>query len=108
MGHQFLTISLLTSPVMFLVSVHFDALRVEDKIGFMTVAGLLVSLSNIAFNVLLIAGFGLRAAGSAWGSAAAQVVALVVMLVYRLNGGARLPVPMRIGTGCRIGWKSLH
>lgn len=92
MGHQFLIILLLTSPIMFLVSVHSDALRVEGKIGFMAVAGLLVSLGNIAFNILLIAGFGLGVAGSAWGTAAAQGVALVVMLVYRLNGKARLVV----------------
>lgn len=94
MGHQFLMISLLTSPIMFLVSVHSDALRVEGKIVFMALAGLMVSLGNIAFNVLLIAGFGLGVAGSAWGTAAAQGVALVVMLVYRLNGKARMPVPM--------------
>lgn len=94
MGHQFLVISLLTSPIMFLASVHSDALRVEGKIGFMALAGLLVSLGNIAFNVLLIAGFGLCVAGSAWGTAAAQGVALVVMLVFRLTGKARLPVPV--------------
>lgn len=93
MGHQFLTISVLTSPIMFLVSVHSDALRVEGKIGFMALAGLLVSVGNIAFNILLIAGFGLGVAGSAWGTAAAQGVALVVMLVFRLAGKARLPVP---------------
>lgn len=94
MGRQFLTISVLTSPIMFLVSVHSDALRVEGRIGFMALAGLLVSLGNIAFNTLLIAGFGLGVAGSAWGTAVAQGVALVVMLVFRLAGNARLPVPM--------------
>ncbi|WP_348042488.1 MATE family efflux transporter [Devosia sp.] len=93
MGHQFLMISVLTSPIMFLVSVHSDALRVEGKIGFMALAGLMVSLGNIAFNILLIAGFGLGVAGSAWGTAAAQGVALSVMLVFRLAGKARLPVP---------------
>lgn len=94
MGHQFLTISVLTSPIMFLVSVHSDALRVEGKIGFMALAGLMVSLGNIAFNILLIAGFGLGVAGSAWGTAAAQGIALLLMLVFRLAGKARLPVPM--------------
>lgn len=94
MVRQFLTISLLTSPIIFLVSVHSDALRVEGKIGFMALAGLLVSLGNIAFNILLIAGFGLGVAGSAWGTAAAQAVALVVMLVFRLAGKSRLAVPM--------------
>lgn len=94
MGHKFLMVSVLTSPFMFLVSVHSGALRVEGKIGFMALAGLLVSLGNIAFNILLIAGFGLGVAGSAWGTAAAQGVALGVMLGFRLAGKARLPVPM--------------
>jgi len=94
MGRQFLTISVLTSPIMFLVSVHSDALRVEGKVGFMALAGLLVSLGNIAFNILLIAGFGLGVAGSAWGTAAAQTVALMVMVVFRLSGRARLSVPV--------------
>lgn len=94
MGHQFLTISVATSPLMFLLSVHSDALRVEGKIGFMALAGLLVSLGNIAFNVLLIAGFGLGVSGSAWGTAAAQGVALGVILTFRLAGKASLPVPM--------------
>jgi len=94
MGQQFLTISVVTSPIMFLVSVHSDALRVEGKIGFMALAGLLVSLGNIAFNVLLIAGFGLGVSGSAWGTAAAQGVALVVILVFRQAGKSSLQVPL--------------
>lgn len=106
MGHQFLMISVLTSPIMFLVSVHSDALRVEGKIGFMALAGLLVSLANIAFNVLLIAGFGLGVAGSAWGTAAAQCVALGVMLGFRMAGKARLPVPTP-GQNWLAGWTDI-
>ncbi|WCK79995.1 MATE family efflux transporter [Agrobacterium fabrum] len=106
MGHQFLMISVLTSPIMFLVSVHSDALRVEGKIGFMALAGLLVSLGNIAFNILLIAGFGLGVAGSAWGTAAAQGVALGVMLGFRLAGKARLPVPTP-GRNWLAGWTDI-
>jgi len=106
MGHQFLMISVLTSPIMFLVSVHSDALRVEGKIGFMALAGLLVSLGNIAFNILLIAGFGLGVAGSAWGTAAAQGVALGMMLGFRLAGKARLPVPTP-GRNWLAGWTDI-
>jgi putative MATE family efflux protein len=106
MARQFLMISVVTSPIMFLVSVHSDALRVEGRIGFMALSGLLVSLGNIAFNILLIAGLGLGVAGSAWGTAAAQGVALVVMLVFRLTGKARLPVPMP-GGNWRARWMGI-
>jgi putative MATE family efflux protein len=93
LGHQFLAISVFTAPIMFLVSVHSDALRVEGKIGFMAMAGLLVTLGNILFNVVLIAGFGLGVAGSAWGTALAQTIALGLMLAFRIRGKSKLPVP---------------
>jgi Na+-driven multidrug efflux pump len=94
MARQFLMISVLKSPIMFLVSVHSDALRVEGKIGFMALAGLLISLGNIAFNILLTAGIRLGVAGSDLGTATAQAVALLVMLVFRLTCKARLSAPM--------------
>jgi hypothetical protein len=37
--------------------------------AFMAIAGLLVTLANIGFNYLLIVGFELGVAGSAWGTA---------------------------------------
>lgn len=93
MGHQFLMIAVLTAPIMFMVALHSDALRIEGKIGFMALAGLVVSLGNIAFNVMLIAGLGLGVAGSALGTALAQIVALGLMLAYRRLGKALLPIP---------------
>jgi Na+-driven multidrug efflux pump len=105
-GHQFLTISIATAPNMFLVSVHSGALRVEGKIGFMALAGLVVSLANIAFNVVLISGFGLGVVGSAWGTALAQTVALGLMLAFRLAGKSVLPLPMPGANMLIIGWAS--
>lgn len=93
MGLNFLAISVFTAPIMFLVSVHSDALRVEGKIGFMAMAGLVVTLGNIAFNVILIAGFGLGVAGSAWGTALAQSLALGLILRFRIRGKSTLAVP---------------
>lgn len=100
MGYQFLSISVLTSPIMFLVSLHSDALRMEGKIGFMALAGLATSLGNIVFNVVLIAGFGLGVAGSAWGTALAQALAMALILVFRMQGKSILPVP--------TSWEHLH
>ncbi|HEY9010785.1 MAG TPA: MATE family efflux transporter [Devosia sp.] len=90
MAHQFLMITVFTSPLLFLVSVQSDALRVEGRVGFMALAGLLVSVGNIAFNIAMIAGLGLGVAGSAMGTAAAQAVALTVILIYRLRGRGEL------------------
>jgi putative MATE family efflux protein len=96
MSEQFLLISVWTSPIMFLVSVHSDALRIEGRIGFMALAGLVVSLGNIACNIALIAGFGLGVAGSAWGTALAQALALALMLSFRFLGKAILPASLSL------------
>jgi MATE family, multidrug efflux pump len=93
MSHKFLAILVVSAPIMFLASVHSDALRIEGKVGFMAVAGLVTSLGNIGFNVLLIAGFGLGVVGSAVGTALAQALALGLMLSFRVAGKSTLPVP---------------
>lgn len=56
--------------------------------GFMAAGALLVSLSNIGFNYLLIAVLGLGVAGSALGTVAAQVLAVIV--AYRPRAGTVL------------------
>jgi putative MATE family efflux protein len=104
MGYQFLMISVLTSPAMFLVSIHSDALRIEGKIGFMALAGLLVALGNIGFNIVLIAGFNFGVAGSAGGTALAQALALAVMLTFRLRRKAILAIPAMDLQHWRTGW----
>lgn len=104
---QFISISVLTSPLMFLVSTHSDALRVEGKVGFMALAGLSVSVGNIGFNIALIAGFHLGVAGSAWGTAAAQGLALLVIVLFRLRGGAQMPLPVADLGVFRQGWQDM-
>lgn len=92
MGWTFLAISFATSPAGFLLSVQSDALRMEGRVGFMAMAGVLVTLANIGFNAVLIAVFDLGVAGSAWGTALAQLLGLVVVVAYRAGGRAALPV----------------
>jgi Na+-driven multidrug efflux pump len=88
MGFSFLRIAIYSSPLLFLLSVNSDALRTEGRVGFMAIAGLLVTLANIGFNYLLIVSFELGVAGSAWGTALAQAIALAVVVLYRgLAGG---------------------
>ncbi|MGV8953959.1 MAG: MATE family efflux transporter [Cypionkella sp.] len=92
MGWRFLAISFATAPAGFLLSVQSDALRMEGRVGFMAMAGVLVTLANIGFNALLIGVFDFGVAGSAWGTALAQVLGLVVVVIYRRRGRARLPM----------------
>lgn len=90
MGHTYLAITALFSPLFFVLSVNSDALRNEGRAGLMAAMSLLVSLANIGFNYVLIALMGLGVAGSAYGTAMAQALALSIILVFRLRGGTEL------------------
>ncbi|MCM5681385.1 MATE family efflux transporter [Schlegelella sp. S2-27] len=90
MGHVYLGITVLFSPILFVLSVNSDALRNEGRAGFMALASLLVSLSNIGFNYLLIAVFHLGVAGSAYGTVMAQGLAFATILAFRLRGQTEL------------------
>ncbi|MGQ7363990.1 MATE family efflux transporter, partial [Streptococcus suis] len=74
MGHDFLSITVYASPLLFLLSIHSDALRVEGRVTAMAIAGVLVTLANIAFNYVLIVDFRLGVGGSAWGTVLAQTL----------------------------------
>ena len=92
MAQTYLAITAFMSPLAFTLAVHSDALRNEGRVGFMAIMSLLVSLSNIGFNYVLIALMGLGVAGSALGTAAAQILALTIILGFRLRGNTPLPV----------------
>jgi len=102
MGHAFLSISIFTAPFAFFLSIHSDALRVEGRVGLMAIAGLLASLLNIGFNCALIVGLHMGIAGSALGTALAQLVALIVVVVYRASGRA----PLKVGAADVRHWRS--
>src|SRR6185369_4211842 len=107
MGHSFLRITVYSSPLLFLLSLHSDALRTEGRVGFMAIAGLAVTLANAAFNYLLIVGFELGVAGSAWGTALAQAIALSIIVLYRASGRARLTLTLRDAANWRAGWREM-
>ena len=107
MGHVFLAISIFTSPVSFLLAVHSDALRTEGRVGFMAIAGLLVSVANMGFNYALIVWLGLGVAGSAAGTALAQFLALAVILAFRAGGRARLSLSLRDFRDWRHAWSKM-
>ncbi len=107
MGQTFLGISIYTSPLAFLLAVQADALRAEDRVGFMALIGVLVTVANIGFNIWLIVGAGLGVAGSAWGTALAQALALLIVVVYRSRGGGRLTLSAADVGHITHGWKDL-
>lgn len=90
MALTYLAITTFVSPLAFILAVNSDALRNEGRVGFMAAMSLLVSLSNIGFNYVLIALMGLGVAGSAYGTALAQLLALVIIIVFRMQGRAVL------------------
>ncbi|MBN9308764.1 MAG: MATE family efflux transporter [Devosia sp.] len=104
MGYHFLSISIFTSPALFLLSLHSDALRTEGRIGFMAVAGVCVALANVVLNYGFIVWLGLGVAGSAMGTAIAQLLALMLIVHYRVSGRARLTLSLKDLRDCRHGW----
>lgn len=92
LGWQFLAISFGSAPIMFLLTVQSDALRTEGRVAFMAIAGVLLTLGNIGLNALLIGYFQFGVAGSAFGTALAQALALLLIVSYRMAGKAVLPM----------------
>ena len=90
LGRIYLRITVLFSPILFVLSVNSDALRNEGRVGFMAAMSLLVSLANIGFNFVLIALLDMGVAGSAYGTAAAQLLAFAIILAFRLRGTTSL------------------
>ena len=96
MGVIYLRITVLFSPLLFVLSVNSDALRNEGRIGFMAAMGLLVSVANIAFNFVFIALLDMGVAGSAYGTAAAQALSFAIILSFRIFGDTLLrPATLR-------------
>ncbi len=90
MGQTYLRISVLSSPLMFVLSVNSDALRNEGRVGLMAAMSLLVSVMNMLFNYMLIAQLHWGVAGSAYGTLFAQLLAIAILLAFRLRGQTAL------------------
>ena len=92
MGLIYLRITVFSAPLIFVLSINSDALRNEGLVGFMAGMSLLVSVSNMAFNYILIGLFDMGVAGSAYGTVLAQGFALVIILSFRAYGETGLPL----------------
>ncbi len=107
MGHNYLGITVMFSPVLFVLSVNSDALRNEGRVGFMAAMSLLVSLANIGFNYVLIALLGLGVAGSAYGTVMAQALAFAIILAFRLRGRTELRPSALLHHSPMAAWKRI-
>lgn len=103
----YLQITVLVSPVMFVMSLNADALRNEGHVGFMAAMSLLVSLANIGFNYVLIALLDMGVAGSALGTALAQALALVIILLFRHSGRTILHPNALLQHRLTHGWNAI-
>ncbi|WP_319532228.1 MATE family efflux transporter [uncultured Cohaesibacter sp.] len=86
LGIVYLRIMAFTSPLFFMLSLHSDGLRNEGQAALMAAISLFVSLANIALNYLFIALLNMGVAGSAYGTALAQALAFVIVMIYRQRG----------------------
>lgn len=83
MGYAYIAILVLLSPITFIEMLMFDLLRCEGRVAFMTMASLSTILLNVIFNYMFIVNLDMGVAGSAYGTIAAQSVALVTVVIYR-------------------------
>lgn len=104
MGRDYLGIIILMSSLVFVLSVNSDALRNEGRVGFMATMSLLVSCSNIGFNYLLIALLEWGVAGSAMGTALAQLLALCIIAAFRIWGRTDLRLRLLVQSPLSAYW----
>jgi len=86
MGYTYLTVLIFLSPTLFIGSVNSDTLRCEGQIPLMAMVSLSSVLLNIVFNYIFIAHLEMGVAGSAYGTALAQTIALLIVAGYRHYG----------------------
>lgn len=104
LGWVYLSITVLASPLAFVLAVNSDTLRNEGRVGLMAAVSLSTSLANIALNYALIAMLEMGVAGSAVGTALAQALALAAVLTFRLRGRTALTPGVVLRRAAGRGW----
>ncbi|WP_417681994.1 MATE family efflux transporter [Roseibium sp.] len=107
LGYVYLRILVLSSPVFFVMAVNVDALRIEGRTGFMAAMSLLISLANIGFTYVLIVVMEMGVAGSAYGTALAQALALSIIVVFRVLGRTQLRPGALLHHSPLMGWQRI-
>ncbi|WP_234794592.1 MATE family efflux transporter [Xaviernesmea oryzae] len=100
----FLAVTVLGTPVQFLVGLHVDAWRSEGRAGMMAALSVGVTVVNLALNFVFVGVLGLGVAGSALATVLAQSAALVLLVERRLVLRARLRLSSLHEKSWRAGW----
>lgn len=82
LGHSYIRIVILFSPLTFILAININALRSRGQLRPMTAIMLLSTLLNVGFDWLLVARLGFGVVGSAYGTALAQGIALAVLFLF--------------------------
>lgn len=107
MAHTYLAITVWTSPLLFVLSVQTDALRSEGFVMQMAGVSLLVSIANIVFNFVLVAILKLGVAGTAFGTALAQLLTFAVVIWFRLRMETHLKPQAVLKYPLTAQWRSI-
>ncbi|UYV37537.1 MATE family efflux transporter [Rhodobacteraceae bacterium D3-12] len=102
LGHSYIRVVVLFSPLTFLLALNVDVLRARGRLSAMTGVMLLSALLNIVFDWLMVVRLGYGVVGSAYGTAMAQGVALLV--VFALRQRADQPLRLRVSL---TGWPAI-
>ncbi|POF34776.1 MATE family efflux transporter [Roseibium marinum] len=86
MAYTYLSITVWFSPLLLVLSINADALRNEGRVTLMAGLSLFVSVVNIGFNFVLVGILDFGVAGTAYGTALAQLLAFALLLGFRLRG----------------------
>lgn len=90
MAFTYMAITAWTSPLLFVLSVQSDSLRSEGYVMQMAGVSLFVSLVNICLNFVLVVILDFGVAGTAAGTALAQLLSLLVIIGFRLRADSHL------------------
>lgn len=95
MGHTYMVILILWSPLVFVLGINLDALRCEGHLLTMMFITLLSAALNIWFNYIFIVQLNLGVAGSAYGTVLAQACSLLAIVAARTQSKEPTPVQFR-------------
>ncbi|MFT5571839.1 MAG: putative MATE family efflux protein [Cryomorphaceae bacterium] len=91
-GYTCISILIFFSPVVFILGISIDTLRCEGQMRAMVTVTLVSTLLNFVFNYLFIVQLDWGVAGSAFGTAAAQICALAVAIQLRRRADSKTDI----------------
>jgi MATE family, multidrug efflux pump len=105
MGDVYLSLSIQYSLLFFISGLLGDSLRCQGKMVVMAVLSLLGNILNIGFNYLMIVELDYGVAGSAYGTAMAQTVTVLIALYYIYGQGKALKFEFGGPRMLTVNWK---